>query len=64
MTMDKTISDTIDIFKITFWRIAASLIGVVVRRKNSFELLLTCAPFMVAGAVAYMLGRLIGELLL
>ena len=62
--MDKNYSHPIDMMKVTFWRLAASMIGIAVRRKDIFERILTYTPFVIAGAVAYMLGRLIGELLL
>lgn len=62
--MEKNYPHTIDLMKATFWRIAASLIGFAVRRKRIFERILTYTPFVIAGAVAYMLGRLLGELLL
>jgi len=62
--MDKNYTHTIDYMKATFWRIAASLIGIAIRRRKVFDRVMTYTPFAIAGIVAYMLGRLIGELLL
>lgn len=62
--MDKKISNSLISIKLAFWRAAASAMGFAIRQKKILERTINYAPFAVAGAVAYLLGRLIGELLL
>jgi prepilin signal peptidase PulO-like enzyme (type II secretory pathway) len=62
--MDKKLSNPLITMKLAFWRAAASAMGFAVRKKKNLERAINFAPFAVAGAVAYLLGRLIGELLL
>ena len=64
MTMNKNPTNSITAIKLAFWRTAASAMGFAIRRKNILERTINYAPFAVAGAVAYLLGRLIGELLM
>jgi hypothetical protein len=64
MTMDTKFSNSLSTIKLAFWRAAASAMGFAVRKKKTLERSINYAPFAVAGAVAYLLGRLIGELLL
>ena len=61
--MDTVLSKTTEMIKITFWRMTASLIGLAVRRKRVVERWIIYAPFAIAGGIAFLLGRLIGELL-
>ena len=62
--MEKHLSHTFDLFKIGFWRIVATLIGSAVTHKKALEQMMRYAPYAVAGAGAFLLGRLIGEMLL
>jgi len=64
MTMNKNLTNSITTIKLAFWRTAASAMGFAVRKKNTLERTINYAPFAVAGAAAYLLGRLIGELLM
>jgi hypothetical protein len=61
--MDTVLSKTTEMIKIAFWRMTASLMGLAVRRKRVVERWITYAPFAIAGGIAFLLGRLIGELL-
>jgi hypothetical protein len=47
-----------------FWRTAAELTGWAVRHKDELQTSLSYAPFVLAGALAYLLGRLVGAVLL
>jgi hypothetical protein len=62
--MDTAPLKTTEMIKIGFWRMIASLIGFAVRRKQVFERLIIYAPFAIAGGIAFLLGRLIVELLI
>ncbi len=64
MTMNNNLTNSITTIKLAFWRTAASVMGFAIRRKTTLERTINYAPFAVAGAVAYLLGRLIGELLM
>jgi len=61
--MDTVLSKTNEMIKIAFWRMTASLIGIAVRRKRVVERWITYAPLAIAGSIAFLLGRLIGDLL-
>lgn len=50
--------------RITFWRIAASITGLGVRHQNLFQKTMLVGPILIAGIIAYFLGRLLGELLM
>jgi hypothetical protein len=62
--MEKQLSRTLDLLKISFWRMVATLIGSAVTHKKGLEQMLRYAPYAVAGVGAFLLGRLFGEILL
>ena len=64
MIMEKQLLRTLDLIKISFWRMVASLIGSAVTHKKSLEQMMRYAPYAVAGIGAFLLGRLFGEMLL
>jgi hypothetical protein len=47
-----------------FWRTAAYLAGLAVARRRLLMKTLTYSPFILAGAAAYVLGRMIGAMFL
>lgn len=51
-------------FRILFWRSAAYLTGFAVSNRKLVHRTLTYAPIAIGGAIAYLIGRLIGEILL
>jgi hypothetical protein len=62
--MDTALSKTTEMIKIAFWRMTASLIGLAIRRKRVIERWIIYVPFAIAGGIAFLLGRLIGEMLI
>ena len=62
--MEKQLSRTVDLFKIGFWRMIATLIGSAVTHKQALEQMMNYAPYAIAGVGAFLLGRLFGEILL
>jgi hypothetical protein len=61
--MEKTLYQTKEYIKHAFWRTTAACLGWVVRRKNTFRIGLRYSPFILVGALAFILGRVVGELL-
>ena len=49
--------------RVVFWRAAAYLTGLAIRRKTDLDAVLGFAPAVLYGALAYALGWLIGQLL-
>jgi hypothetical protein len=47
-----------------FWRTAAYLAGVAVERRRLLMKTLTYSPFILAGAAAYIVGRVLGAMFL
>ncbi len=62
--MDKTFPQIRDILRLFFWRIAAETTGFAVRHRQQVRQVIWVAPLMLAGAMAYLLGRWVGMLLL
>jgi len=50
--------------RITFWRTAAYLTGMAVNHKSMIQRVLYLAPVGLAAVLAYIFGRLLGEILL
>lgn len=48
-------------FTWAFWRLAAYIAGFAVERKRLLLIIVAYTPFIVAGVVAYALGRAIGS---
>jgi hypothetical protein len=46
-----------------FWRLAASVTGAALERKSMLRQALNWAPIVLFGCLAFVLGRLAGELL-
>lgn len=64
MTTNMNFTRTRNTIRCAFWRLAAQLTGMAVRKKMFLKQLLTYIPLALAGAAAYVLGRLAGEILL
>jgi hypothetical protein len=62
--MDKTLYNTKAYIKHAFWRTTAICLGWVIRRKTFFQIVVKYSPIVLAGALAFLLGRMMGELLL
>ena len=56
-----TVSETLQVI---FWRIAAQFTGIAVRNQTSLKTALRYSPILLAGALAYLLGRTAGLLIL
>jgi len=49
--------------RVVFWRAAAYITGLAIRRKTDLDAVLRYAPAVLYGALAYALGWVIGNLL-
>ncbi len=52
----------VTVAKTLFWRMAAGLAGVAVERKQFLRRALTWSPAILAGGLAFALGRLVGQI--
>lgn len=62
--MDISISRTLDAVQLGFWRTAAKLTGIAVKNKSNLHRIVLYTPVALAAVVAYLLGRILAELML
>jgi hypothetical protein len=62
--MEYSTSHIKSLVQLAFWRSAATITGLAVRKKSLLQRTLMFAPVVIASALAYMLGWFFGELLL
>lgn len=62
--MDETFFSINDFLRWVFWRIAAGVTGLAVRREAFIRRSLRYLPLLFAAGVAYLLGRVFGQVIL